>query len=120
MTMEAVKEMDVLRELTRTVVGRAKHQAQALEHLALTLAGAVATYHDPGTIRPGTRDGHHLGSCWFEIKGVQYFLSFDHGVGRIRSGGKQGPVAFETSETGTGEEVLAWFESKSPLPAVAG
>lgn len=118
MTMEPVKEMDVLREYTRTVLGKAKHHALGFEHLVLTLAGAVASYHDPGTVRAGPREGHYINSCWFEVNGVQYFLSYYQGVGRIRTGGKQGAIDFQSTEATTGQDVFAWFESKSPVPVV--
>lgn len=117
--MATATEMDVLREFARTVLGKAKHEAPEFEHLVLTLTGAVAAYHAPASVRAGTREGHHVSSCWFDINAVTYFLSYDHhGVGRIRTGGKQGHVDFECSETTTGQDVLAWFESKSPVPVV--
>jgi hypothetical protein len=111
-------EMDVLREVARTVLGKAKHDAPGFEHLVLTLTGAVAAYHAPASVRTGTREGHHVSSCWFDLDTVTYFLSYDHGFGRIRSGGKQGHVDFECSETTTEQDVLAWFESKSPVPVI--
>jgi hypothetical protein len=110
--------MDVLREFARTVVGKAKHHAPGFEHLVLTLTGAVATYHDPGTVRAGTREGSYINSCWFDIDGVKYFLSYYDGVGRIRAGGKQGPIDFQFTETTTSQNVFDWFESKSPVPVV--
>jgi hypothetical protein len=116
--MTTATEMDVLREVARTVLGKAKHDAPGFEHLVLTLTGAVAAYHAPASVRAGTREGHHVSSCWFDLNTVTYFLSYDHGVGRIRSGGKQGHVDFECSETTTEQDVLAWFESKSPVPVV--
>jgi hypothetical protein len=118
MTMEHAKAIDVLREFTRTALGRAKHQAAGCEQVLLTLAGAVATYHDAESVRAGTREGHLLGSCWFEINGVQYYLSHSHGAGCIRTGGRQGHVEFQWTEATTGREVFDWFEQKSPLPEV--
>ncbi|HVO18467.1 MAG TPA: hypothetical protein VMU15_04380 [Anaeromyxobacter sp.] len=118
MTMEHAKAIDVLREFTRTALGRAKHQAAGCEHVLLTLAGAIAVYHDAESVRAGTREGHFISSCWFEIKGVQYLLSYSHGVGSIRSGGRQGPVDFQWTETTTEREVYDWFERKSPVPVV--
>lgn len=118
MAMEPVAEIDVLREFARTVLGKAKHHAPGFEHLVLTLTGAVATYHEPGTVKAGTREGHFINSCWFEMKGVTYFLSYYQGVGRIRTGGKQGPIEFTFTDTTTGKDVFAWFESKSPVPVV--
>ncbi len=119
MTMPTVLEMDVLREVARTALGKAKNQAPEFEHVLLTLTGAVATYHEPGTLKPGIREGHHLGSCWFDLKGVTYFLSFSKDAGHIRHGGRQGPVDFEVDETTAGQDVLQWFESKSPVPALS-
>jgi hypothetical protein len=118
MTTEHGKGMDVLREVTRTALGKGKHHARGLEHLALTMAGAVATYHDPETVRAGTREGHHVDSCWFEIKGVQYLLSYSEGAGCIRTGGRHGSVDLQLTETTTGQDVLDWFEGKNPLPVI--
>jgi hypothetical protein len=109
----------VLREIARTVIGKAKHHAPGLEHVVLALMGAVAAYRDPGSVRAGIREGHHITSCWFELSGVSYLLSCDKDEGRIRHGGKQGPVDFTFDETTTGQDVLNWFEAKSALPAVS-
>lgn len=118
MALEPVAEMDVLREFARTVVGKAKHHAPGFEHLVFTLTGAVATYHEPGTVKAGMREGHYVNSCWFDMNGVNYFLSYRDGVGRIRAGGKQGPIDFQFTETTTGQDVYRWFETKSPVPVV--
>jgi hypothetical protein len=118
MTMEHAKAIDVLREFTRAALGKAKHHAAGCEQVLLTLAGAVATYHDAESVRAGTREGHFISSCWFEINGVQYFLSHSHGAGSIRTGGRQGHIDFQWTEATTGREVFDWFEQKSPVPAV--
>jgi len=118
MPMATVTGFDVLREIARTVIGKAKHHAPGLQHVVLTLTGAVAAYHDPGSVRAGVREGHHITSCWFELKGVSYFLSYDKDEGRIRHGGKQGPVDFTFSDATTGEDVLGWFEARSAVPPV--
>ena len=118
MTMATVAELDVLREIARTAIGKAKHHAPGLEHLVLTLTGAVAAYRDPGTVRAGIREGHHMSSCWFELSGVSYFFSYEKGEGRIRHGGKQGPIDFTFTETTTGQDILSWFETKCAIPAV--
>jgi len=118
MTVEHAKAIDVLRELTRAALGRAKHQAAGCEQVLLTLAGAIAAYHDAESVRAGTREGHFIASCWFEIHGVQYFLSCSPGAGSIRTGGRQGHVDFQWTEATTGQEVFDWFEQKSPVPEV--
>ncbi len=119
MATATVTELDVLREIARTVIGRAKRHAPGLAQIVLSLTGAIATYRDLGTVRAGVREGHHINSCWFELSGVSYFLSYDKEEGRIRHGGKQGPVDFTFTEATTGEEVLAWFETKSAVPPVS-
>lgn len=73
MAMVTVAEMDVLREFARSVLGKAKQHAPGFEHLVLTLTGAVATYHRPGTVKAGKREDHQVNSCWFDLKGVTYF-----------------------------------------------
>ena len=118
MATATVTELEVLREIARTVIGKAKRHAPGFEHLVLTLTDTVATYRDPGSMRAGTREGHHITSCWFELSGVSYYLSVDQGEGRIRHGGKQGPVDFTFTETTTGQDVLSWFETKSAIPVV--
>jgi Integron cassette protein VCH_CASS1 chain len=118
MATATVTELDVLREVARTVIGKAKHHAPGLEHLVLTLTGAVAAYRDPGSVRAGLREGHQITSCWFELSGVSYFLSFDKDEGRIRHGGKQGPIDLAFSDATTGQDIVSWFETKSAIPAV--
>ena len=118
MATATVTELDVLREIARTVIGRAKRHAPGLAQVVLTLSGAIAAYRDLGTVRAGVREGHLITSCWFELSGVSYFLSYDKEEGRIRHGGKQGPVDFTFTETTTGEDVLSWFETKSAIPPV--
>lgn len=119
MAMVTVAEMDVLREFARSVLGKAKQHAPGFEHLVLALTGAVATYHRPGTVKAGKREDHQVNSCWFDLKGVTYFLSYQDHIGRIRSGGHQGHIDFEFTEATTGQDVFAWFEGKDPVPAVA-
>lgn len=119
MATATVTELDVLREIARTVIGRAKRHAPGLGQIVLSLTGAIATYRDLGSVRAGIREGHHITSCWFELSGVSYFLSYDKEEGRIRHGGKQGPVDFTFTEATTGQEVLGWFETKSAVPPVS-
>lgn len=97
-----VSDVDELKSYIEGVMGRAGHHAQAVQGIALALAGAIVWKKDAdSSIRVMTREGSTTNVLWVQIGGKRYAFSYNHSAGTIemREGSTQGAVLHSFSDS---------------------
>jgi hypothetical protein len=103
-----VKDIDVLKEYLKGVMGRADHHARGVQEIALALAGAIVWRKDDGKdIEVMIQDGDTKNVLWVFIEGQRYAFSFNHDAESI-----------EMRQNTTRGAVLHSFSNRTPLSTV--
>lgn len=90
-----VTEIEELREYLRGVMDRADHHAEAVNEVALALAGAIIWRKDDDEpIKVMAQNGETKNVLWVRIGGQRFAFSYNHSAGAIemRRDSTQGPV----------------------------
>lgn len=108
-----IADVELLRDYLVGVMNRAKHHANPVSEIALTLAGAVIWRKDGDPIEVFERKGNVANALWVRIGGVRYVLSYNHEDQAIdlRVGSTQGKTIHSFSNKSSASEVKRVFEA---------
>lgn len=104
-----VSEVDQLHMFVRSVIIRAKHHAEDLNEITMTLAGAILWKKDIGVELKVRKN-----VLWATFAGERYAFAYVPGNGgliEVRVGSQQGPTIATFDNKSTAADVAAAFEA---------
>lgn len=108
-----VKDVDILRDYLGGVVSRADHHAEAVNEVALALAGAIVWRKDDEPIEVMAREGEMKNVLWFRVDGKRFAVSYNHDAHTIelRESSTQGRVIGSFSNATSNADIRRIFRA---------